>query len=53
MSCACRYLRQIAVITPYTQFTFSYVAEDQRNSIAITFARRTDKMPAPPQVSHL
>ena len=47
-----RYLRQIAVITPYAKFTFSYAAEDKRNSIAITFSRRTDKMPPPPQVTH-
>ena len=47
---SCRYLRQIAVITPYARFTFTYTGEDARNSVAVTFARRTDKMPPPPQV---
>ena len=45
------YLRQIAVITPYAQFRFKYsAAEDERNSVAITFVRRTQKMPVPPAV---
>lgn len=47
---ACRYLRQIAVITPYAKFSFAYVAEDEKNSIRVNFTRRTDKMPAPPKV---
>jgi DNA topoisomerase VI subunit B len=45
-----KYLRQIAVITPYAQFTFAYIAEDEKNSIRINFVRRTDKMPKPPKV---
>ena len=45
-----RYMRQIAVITPYAQFSFHYKAEDEKNSINITFVRRTEKMPPPPQV---
>ena len=45
-----KYLRQIAVITPYAQFRFQYTAQDERNSVAITFARRTLKMPVPPAV---
>jgi DNA topoisomerase VI subunit B len=49
----CRYLRQIAVITPYARFDFAYTGEDARNSVAVTFARRTDKMPPPPQVALL
>lgn len=47
-----RYLRQIAVITPYARFTFSYIAEDEKNNVKINFTRRTDKMPAPPKVHH-
>ncbi len=45
-----RYLRMIAVITPYAQFRFAYRAEDERNSVHFVFVRRTDKMPAPPTV---
>lgn len=46
-----RYMRQIAVITPYAQFTFQYKAEDEKNSVNVTFVRRTDKMPPPPKAS--
>ena len=52
MLLACRYLRQIAVITPYAEFKFTYTAEDDKSSMRTTFARRTDKMPAPPQACH-
>lgn len=45
-----KYLRQIAVITPYAQFAFKYVAEDDKNSFTTTFQRRTEKMPQPPKV---
>ena len=45
-----KYLQQVAVITPYAQFDFSYRAEDEKASFAVTFARRTDTMPSPPQV---
>ena len=45
-----KYLRQIAVITPYAQFRFRYTAQDDRHSVAITFVRRTLKMPVPPAV---
>ena len=34
-----KYLRQIAVITPYAQFRFRYAAEDPRSSVDVTFAR--------------
>ena len=44
-----RYMRQIAVITPYAQFRFQYRAEDDKNSLDVTFVRRTDKMPPPPK----
>jgi DNA topoisomerase VI subunit B len=47
-----KYLRQIAVITPYAQFAFRYSAVDDRNNVAVTFVRRTDKMPLPPRVDH-
>jgi DNA topoisomerase VI B subunit len=43
-----KYLQQIAVITPYTRFSFAYRAEDPRASFQLAFARRTDAMPAPP-----
>ena len=45
------YLRQIAVITPYAQFSFSYVGEDERSSLRLVFRRRTDVMPPAPQVA--
>jgi len=45
-----RYLRQIAVITPYAKFGFAYIAEAEKNSIRVNFTRRTDKMPAHPKV---
>lgn len=43
-----RYLRQIAVITPYAQFKFVYEGEAGKGSLALTFARRTDAVPPPP-----
>ncbi|EFJ46844.1 hypothetical protein VOLCADRAFT_62055 [Volvox carteri f. nagariensis] len=46
-----RYLRQIAVITPYAHFCFSYKAEDDKNSMRINFRRRTDVMPPPPRAT--
>lgn len=45
-----KYLRQIAVITPYSHFTFTFKAEDASNDIHVVFARRTEKMPEPPKV---
>ena len=48
-----RYLRQIAVITPYAQFRFAYEGEGGRGSVAATFVRRTDAVPPPPaRVKH-
>ena len=47
-----KYLRQIAVITPYSEFTFCYKAEDDKNSVDAVFRRRTSKMPLPPEVRH-
>ncbi|GFR50834.1 hypothetical protein Agub_g13107 [Astrephomene gubernaculifera] len=46
-----RYLRQIAVITPYAHFAFTYRAEDEKNSMRINFRRRTDVMPPPPRTT--
>ncbi|KAL6764853.1 topoisomerase VI B subunit, transducer-domain-containing protein [Haematococcus lacustris] len=44
-----KYLRQIAVITPYAEFQFQYRAEaDDKGSTRLVFRRRTDVMPAPP-----
>lgn len=44
-----RYLRQIAVITPYAQFAFGYIAADAKNSVSMMFNRRTDTMPVVPK----
>eukprot|EP00878_Enallax_costatus_P004292 GHUV01004523.1.p1 GENE.GHUV01004523.1~~GHUV01004523.1.p1 ORF type:complete len:513 (+),score=171.62 GHUV01004523.1:484-2022(+) len=46
-----KYLRQIAVITPYAQFSFSYIAEDPKNTLKLLFKRRTDVMPPPPKIT--
>ncbi|PRW61315.1 DNA topoisomerase 6 subunit B [Chlorella sorokiniana] len=46
-----KYLQQIAVITPYAQFNFAFNAEDEKNSLALRFARRTDTMPQPPKAT--
>lgn len=43
-----RYLRQIAVITPYAQISFQYSSVDGRNDISMMFKRRTTIMPDPP-----
>lgn len=49
-----KYLRQIAVITPYAEFTFIYKSEsDDKNNLALKFCRRTDVMPpVPKEVRH-
>jgi len=46
-----KYLRQIAVITPYARFTFAYKPEDERagGSLDVEFKRRTTIMPSPPR----
>ena len=44
-----KYLRQLAVITPYAQLTFKYAAEaGGRANVALRFCRRTEHMPPPP-----
>ena len=40
-----KYLQQIAVITPYAEFSFDFKGEDERNSFKTTFERRTSVMP--------
>jgi hypothetical protein len=45
-----KYLRQVAVITPYLRFTFKYSgAGDDKGDIDLTFRRRSDKMSEPPK----
>uniref|UniRef100_A0A7S3QTQ5 DNA topoisomerase 6 subunit B n=1 Tax=Dunaliella tertiolecta TaxID=3047 RepID=A0A7S3QTQ5_DUNTE len=49
-----KYLRQIAVITPYAEFQFFYKsAADDKSNTRVVFRRRTDVVPAPPrEVKH-
>jgi len=46
-----KYLRQIAVITPYAQFTLDYRSPvgEGKSDFRAAFKRRTDKMPEPPR----
>lgn len=44
-----RYLRQIAVITPYAQISFNFKALDSKHDLSMMFRRRTTCMPEPPQ----
>lgn len=44
-----RYLRQIAVITPYAQISFDFKALDSKHDLSMMFRRRTTSMPEPPQ----
>jgi DNA topoisomerase-6 subunit B len=46
-----KYLQQIAVITPYAEFTFKFIAECEKGSFQVLFARRTDVMPEPPKAT--
>ena len=46
-----KYLQQIAVITPYAEFTFAFNAEDEKNSFKTTFERRTSVMPPAPEAT--
>lgn len=51
------YMRQMAVITPYAQFTLKFNADPEMDSIGkksakdldLVFKRRTDRMPPPPE----
>ncbi|KAL3828153.1 hypothetical protein ACJIZ3_016955 [Penstemon smallii] len=42
------YMRQIAVITPYSQFLFKFLSEAPDKNVTVRFARRTDIMPPAP-----
>ncbi|KAB1227704.1 DNA topoisomerase 6 subunit B [Morella rubra] len=42
------YMRQMAVITPYSQFLFRFVSDAPEKNVTIRFARRTDVMPPVP-----
>ena len=45
-----KYLRQLAVITPYAQLSFRYASEaGGRADVALRFRRRTEHMPEPPR----
>ena len=42
------YMRQMAVITPYAQFSLRFDAgDDEKKDFELSFARRTDRMPSP------
>jgi len=43
-----KYLRQMAIITPYAEFDFIYESETASKSVRVHYERRSDKMPAPP-----
>lgn len=42
------YMRQMAVITPYSQFLFKFISDTADKNLTIKFARRTDVMPPVP-----
>ncbi|CAM8964552.1 unnamed protein product [Rhodiola kirilowii] len=42
------YMRQMAVITPYAEFLFKFIADTPDKNMTIKFARRTDVMPPVP-----
>ncbi|XP_047317906.1 DNA topoisomerase 6 subunit B [Impatiens glandulifera] len=42
------YMRQMAVITPYSQFLFKFISDTSDKNVTIRFARRTDVMPPAP-----
>ncbi|CAD7704824.1 unnamed protein product [Ostreobium quekettii] len=43
------YLRQIAVITPYAKFTFTYLSLAGKGNVSKVYRRRTDVMPRLPK----
>lgn len=46
-----QYLQQLAVITPYAKFSLSFTCvRDEKKSFDVTFDRRSDQMPATPQI---
>lgn len=42
------YMRQMAVITPYSEFLFKFISDTVDKNMTIKFARRTDVMPPVP-----
>ncbi|KAL8055428.1 hypothetical protein ABFX02_04G055200 [Erythranthe guttata] len=42
------YMRQMAVITPYSQFLFKFLSGSPDKNVTVRFARRTDIMPPAP-----
>jgi DNA topoisomerase VI subunit B len=43
-------MRQLAVITPYAEFTLQYLDEDlPKTNLNVKFARRSQKLPKPPE----
>ena len=46
-----KYLQQIAVITPYAEFSFEFKGDDEKNSFQTTFERRTSVMPPAPEAT--
>eukprot|EP00960_Hanusia_phi_P034855 751321-Hanusia_phi.AAC.5 len=43
-----KYLREMAVITPYARFEMHYICEDSSKSFQIIHSRRSENMPPPP-----
>jgi DNA topoisomerase-6 subunit B len=43
-----RYLRQMAVITPYARFALSVTTAGSTSALALEYARRSEEMPKPP-----
>ena len=43
-----RYLRQMAVITPYARFRLSVSTKADRGTLQLEYARRSEEMPKPP-----
>ena len=44
-----KYMRQLAMITPYAHLELNYVGENDATSFGTTFSRRTDAMPPLPR----
>lgn len=42
------YMRQMAVITPYSQFLFKFLSETPDKNVSVRFTRRTEIMPPAP-----
>ena len=43
-----RYLRHMAVITPYARFSLTFGTQADKNTLALNYARRSEEMPKPP-----